>query len=88
PFAAFAHLLPEPVTLHRAVRLLAGVRLLLVDDAHLLDNASAALVHQLAVHGRTRLLVVVTDTAAAPEAVARLWTGELLPRLTLGPLPR
>ncbi|WP_039934197.1 ATP-binding protein, partial [Streptomyces viridochromogenes] len=66
PFAAFAHLLPESVTLHRAVHLLSGVRTLLVDDAHLLDDASAALVHQLAVHGRTRLLVVATDGAPAP----------------------
>ncbi|WP_240926401.1 LuxR family transcriptional regulator [Streptomyces sp. JB150] len=87
PFAAFAHLLPESVTLHRAVRLLSGVRLLLVDDAHLLDDASAALVHQLAVHGRTRLVVVVTDGAPAPAAIARLRTGELLPRLALAPLP-
>ncbi|GGS88834.1 helix-turn-helix transcriptional regulator [Streptomyces daghestanicus] len=87
PFAAFAHLLPEPVTLHRAVQLLSGARLLLVDDAHLLDDASAALIHQLAVHGRTRLLVVVTDGTAVPEAVSRLWTGELLPRLILDPLP-
>ncbi|MER6853791.1 ATP-binding protein, partial [Streptomyces flaveolus] len=88
PFAAFAHLLPEPVTLHRAVHLLSGVRLLLVDDAHLLDDASAALVHQLAVHGRTRLLAVATEGAPVPGAVSRLWTGELLPRLTLEPLPR
>ncbi|MEU1055287.1 LuxR C-terminal-related transcriptional regulator [Streptomyces sp. NPDC005876] len=88
PFAAFAHLLPEPVTLHRAARFLAGVRLLVVDDAHWLDDASAALVHQSAVHGRTRLLVVATDGAAAPEAVSRLWTGDLLPRLAVGPLPR
>ncbi|MFD9000276.1 LuxR C-terminal-related transcriptional regulator [Streptomyces sp. NPDC059582] len=88
PFGAFAHLLPEAVTLHRAVQLLSGVRLLLVDDAHLLDDASAALVHHLAVHGRTRLLVVATDGAPAPGAVARLWTGELLPRLALEPLPR
>ncbi|MEU6105119.1 LuxR family transcriptional regulator AbsR2 [Streptomyces flaveolus] len=88
PFAAFAHLLPEAVTLHRAVHLLSGVRLLLVDDAHLLDDASAALVHQLAVHGRTRLLVVATEGAPVPGAVSRLWTGELLPRLTLEPLPR
>ena len=87
PFAAFAHLLPESVTLHRAVRLLSGVRTLLVDDAHLLDDASAALVHQLAVHGRTRLLVVATDGTPVPGAVSRLWTGELLPRLTLEPLP-
>ncbi|WP_328979434.1 LuxR family transcriptional regulator [Streptomyces canus] len=88
PFAAFAHLVPETASLHRAVQLLSGVRLLLVDDAHLLDDASAALVHQLAVHGRTRLLVVATDGAAAPGAISRLWTGELLPRLALEPLPR
>ncbi|WP_020116846.1 LuxR family transcriptional regulator [Streptomyces canus] len=88
PFAAFAHLLPETVSLHRAVQLLSGVRMLLVDDAHLLDDASAALVHQLAVHGRTRLLVVATDGTRAPGAVSRLWTGELLPRLALEPLPR
>ncbi|MFE0517715.1 LuxR C-terminal-related transcriptional regulator [Streptomyces sp. NPDC058954] len=88
PFAAFAHLLPESVSLHRAVQLLSGVRLLLVDDAHLLDDASAALVHQLAVHGRTRLIVVAADGTPYPAAVARLWTGELLPRLALEPLPR
>ncbi|MFG2126854.1 LuxR C-terminal-related transcriptional regulator [Streptomyces sp. NPDC048751] len=88
PFAAFAHLLPDDVSLPRAVRLLSGVRLLLVDDAHLLDDDSAALVHQLAVHGRTRLLVVATDGVTAPGAVTRLWTGELLPRLALEPLPR
>ncbi|MFI7498601.1 response regulator transcription factor [Streptomyces sp. NPDC049687] len=86
-FAAFAPLLPEDVTLHRAVQLLSGVRLLLVDDAHLLDDASAALLHHLAVQGRTRLLVVVTDGTPAPSAVARLWTAELLPRLALAPLP-
>ncbi|MGW0834639.1 LuxR family transcriptional regulator AbsR2 [Streptomyces prunicolor] len=88
PFAAFAHLLPESVTLHRAVQLLSGVRLLLVDDAHLLDDSSAALVHQLAVHGRTRLVVAVADGHPVPGAVSRLWTGELLPRLALEPLPR
>ncbi|MFJ4681817.1 LuxR C-terminal-related transcriptional regulator [Streptomyces sp. NPDC088789] len=87
PFAAFAHLLPEPVSLHRAVHLLSGVRLLLVDDAHLLDDASAALVHHLAVHGPTRLVVVARDSGPLPGAVSRLWTGELLPRLALEPLP-
>ncbi|MFJ4428645.1 LuxR family transcriptional regulator AbsR2 [Streptomyces bobili] len=87
-FAAFAHLLPEGVTLHRAVHLLTGVRLLLVDDAHLLDDDSAALLHQLAVHGRTRLLILATDGAPAPGAVARLRSGDLLPRLALEPLPR
>lgn len=88
PFAAFATLLSEPVTLHRALDHLSSVRTLLVDDAHLLDDASAALVHQLAVHGRTRLLIAVTDDEPVPAAVSRLWTGELLPRLALAPLPR
>ncbi|MGW3066866.1 LuxR family transcriptional regulator AbsR2 [Streptomyces sp. NPDC001130] len=87
PLAAFAHLLPDTVSLHRAVRILSGVRLLVVDDAHLLDEASAALVHQLAVHGRTRLVVAAVDAEPAPGAVSRLWTGELLPRLALAPLP-
>ena len=87
-FAAFAHHVPETASLHGALQHLSGVRLLLVDDAHLLDDASAALVHQLAVHGRTRLLVVTTDGAPVPGAISRLWSGELLPRLTLEPLPR
>ncbi|MFI2373620.1 LuxR C-terminal-related transcriptional regulator [Streptomyces sp. NPDC018964] len=88
PFAAFTPLLPEPVTLHHALRRLSGARTLFVDDAHLLDDASAALLHQLAVHGHTRLLVVVADGEPVPAAVSRLWTGELLPRLALPPLPR
>ncbi|MFI1366673.1 LuxR family transcriptional regulator AbsR2 [Streptomyces griseochromogenes] len=88
PFAAFAHLMPDTLSLHRAVHLMSGVRLLVVDDAHLLDEASAALVHQLAVHGRTRLAVAATDGVPVPGAVSRLWTGELLPRLALEPLPR
>lgn len=87
PFAAFAHLLPDAVSPQRAVQILSGVRLLVVDDAHLLDEASAALVHQLAVHGRTRLVVAAVDGVPAPGAVSRLWTGELLPRLALAPLP-
>ncbi|MGW1958419.1 LuxR family transcriptional regulator AbsR2 [Streptomyces sp. NPDC001920] len=87
-FAAFAHLVPGTASLHEALQQLSGVRLLVVDDAHLLDDASAALVHQLAVHGRTRLLVVSTDGGPVPAAVSRLWTGELLPRLALKPLPR
>ncbi|MEU2062789.1 LuxR C-terminal-related transcriptional regulator [Streptomyces sp. NPDC013455] len=88
PLAAFAHLLPDTASLHRAVRILSGLRLLVVDDAQLLDETSAALVHQLAVHGRTRLVVAVADGVPAPGAVSRLWSGELLPRLALDPLPR
>ncbi|MER6226276.1 hypothetical protein ABT189_37985, partial [Streptomyces sp900105755] len=87
PFAAFAHLLSDRVSLPGAVRHLSGVRLLVVDDAHLLDEASAALVHQLATQGRTRLVVAANGTAPVPGAVSRLWTGELLTHLALEPLP-
>ncbi|MFJ9563708.1 LuxR C-terminal-related transcriptional regulator [Streptomyces fuscichromogenes] len=87
PFAAFAHLLSDRASLPGAVRHLSGVRLLVVDDAHHLDEASAALVHQLAVHGRPRLVVAAADPAAVPGAVSRLWTGELLTHLALEPLP-
>ena len=39
-------------------------RLLVVDDAHLLDKLSAALVYQLAVSGTAKLIVtVVTERA-------------------------
>ncbi|MYU66295.1 hypothetical protein GTY91_26935, partial [Streptomyces sp. SID69] len=87
PLAAFAHLLAGTGSLPGAVRALSGVRLLVVDDAHLLDEDSAALVHQLAANGRTRLVVAACDEASVPGAVSRLWTGELLPRLALAPLP-
>ncbi|MGW0591045.1 helix-turn-helix transcriptional regulator [Streptosporangium sp. NPDC002607] len=59
---------------------------LVVDDAHLLDDASAALVHELALGGRTRLLVTVREGEPAPEGVSRLWEENLLPRLALAPL--
>ncbi|MFI9803259.1 LuxR C-terminal-related transcriptional regulator [Streptomyces sp. NPDC052301] len=88
PFAAFAHLLRDGVSAQRAVQILSAFRLLVVDDAHLLDEASAAVVHQLAVQGRTRLVVAAVDGVPTPGAVSRLWTGEVLPRLALAPLPR
>ncbi|WP_433367747.1 LuxR C-terminal-related transcriptional regulator [Streptosporangium sp. CA-115845] len=59
---------------------------LVVDDAHLLDDASATLVHELALGGRTRLLVTVREGEPAPEGVSRLWEENLLPRLALAPL--
>ncbi|WP_433239931.1 LuxR C-terminal-related transcriptional regulator [Streptosporangium sp. CA-135522] len=87
PLAAFAHLLPDTVSLHRAAQALRAVRVLVVDDAHLLDDASAALVHHLVVHGRTRLLVMTRPDGGAPDAVSRLLVGDLLPSLVLDPLP-
>ena len=43
--------------------------LLIVDDAHLLDNLSAMLVYQLAVSGAARLIVTVDADAGAPDSI-------------------
>ncbi len=71
---------PDPV------EALDGVRVLVVDDAHLLDDSSAALVHRLALRGRTRLLVTVREGVPVPEDVSRLWKENLLPRVALAPM--
>ncbi|MGS2645498.1 helix-turn-helix transcriptional regulator [Streptosporangium sp. G12] len=71
---------PDPV------EALDGVRVLVVDDAHLLDDSSAALVHRLALRGRTRLLVTVREGVPVPEDVSRLWKENLLPRVALVPM--
>jgi DNA-binding CsgD family transcriptional regulator len=90
PFGALAHLLPEPdastrtrlALLRRAGRELreraAGKQLVLaVDDAHLLDEASAALVHQLAATSAASVLVTVRSGAEAPDSIVALWKDSL-----------
>jgi class 3 adenylate cyclase/tetratricopeptide (TPR) repeat protein len=56
---------------------------LAVDDAHLLDEASAALLDQLARTSGIRLVVTVRTKEPAPDAVDALWKDRLLPRLEL-----
>jgi len=60
---------------------------LVVDDAHLLDPESAALVHHLAVRREARMIVTVRDGEPAPDAVVALWKDDLLRRLEVPPLP-
>ncbi|MDH6197576.1 energy-coupling factor transporter ATP-binding protein EcfA2/tetratricopeptide (TPR) repeat protein [Mycobacterium frederiksbergense] len=85
PFAAVAHLIDVPAVgrtadVLRAAREAFGSELLLVvDDAHLLDRLSAALVYQLAVSGAAKL--IVTASAHAPDHVAALWTDGLVSRI-------
>ena len=54
---------------------------LLVDDAHLLDEASAALVYQLAQGGTTLLLATVRTGEPAPDPITALWKDGLLERV-------
>jgi DNA-binding CsgD family transcriptional regulator len=100
PFGAVSHLLPPAErlgddrldTLRRAAELLAersrGRPLLLgVDDAHLLDDASAALVHQLVFRGLAVVVATVRTGEPAPDPVIALWKDGPARRLDLSALP-
>lgn len=64
-----------------------GRRIVLaVDDAHLLDGPSAALVHHLTLRRLAYVLITVRAGAEAPDAVAALWQEDLAARLDLEPL--
>lgn len=63
-----------------------GGILISVDDAHLLDELSAALVHRLALDDRTTMVVTVRSGEPAPDAVTALWRDRILGRLELSPL--
>jgi DNA-binding CsgD family transcriptional regulator len=59
---------------------------LVADDAHLLDDDTAARVFDAARRGFARVLVTVPAGRAVPDGIGRLWRDELLPRLDLAPL--
>jgi DNA-binding CsgD family transcriptional regulator len=85
----------EPTTrldlLRRTVRSLKERRrgrglVLGVDDAHLLDDASAALVHCLARTGTAQILATVRSREHRPDAVTALWKDDLATRVEIEPL--
>ncbi|TDD83477.1 LuxR C-terminal-related transcriptional regulator [Actinomadura rubrisoli] len=57
-----------------------------VDDAHLLDEWSASVIHQLTVHGLVSVVATVRTGEPAPDAIARLWKDGPAQRITVGPL--
>ncbi|MGW0480273.1 LuxR C-terminal-related transcriptional regulator [Nonomuraea sp. NPDC003214] len=59
---------------------------LVVDDAHLLDSVSAALVHRLALHTRAFVLLTARQGQPAPDVVTALWKERLARRVELRPL--
>ena len=96
PFGPFAPLLPEtPGPMTSRLELLCrladaitagarGRRLVVgIDDAHLLDDASAALVHQLAVRRDVFVLVTVRTGERTPDPIVALWKEGLAVRLEL-----
>lgn len=97
PFGAFAGALAHDLglgasfdALARAVAALGddgpldGV-ILAVDDAHLLDDASAGLVHVAAKAG-ARVLATVRAREQCPDAVVRLWKDDIAARIDVRPL--
>jgi ATP/maltotriose-dependent transcriptional regulator MalT len=95
PFGAFSALLgtagmDSPSAVHRAISALLntvdGQRVLLaVDDAHLLDELAAMVLHQLVVRRAASVVITLRTGEPAPDAVTTLWKDGLLHRLDLEP---
>jgi AAA ATPase domain len=92
PLGAFVPVLGPPpvdaaaglpgILAHAYSSLCAQQRLILsVDDAHLLDDVSATLLHQLAAERAVSLIITLRSGAPAPAAVTALWKDELVTRI-------
>lgn len=96
PLGVFAHLV-GPSTSRDPTALLATARKSLVaqentvvgvDDAHLLDQLSATLLHQIAVGHAGRILATVRTGESVPDAVTSLWKDGYLRRIELQPFTK
>ncbi|MGR7027844.1 ATP-binding protein [Geodermatophilus sp. URMC 62] len=97
PLGALAHLLPAVddgatglALLQRATAAIAGdgtgpTPVLGVDDAHLLDQMSVTLLHQLAASSAVTLVLTVRTDAEQPDPSAPLWKDGLADRVQLEP---
>jgi tetratricopeptide (TPR) repeat protein len=99
PLGAVAHLVPEGVIGRGRAATLRGIvaalrraesrRLLLgVDDAHLLDDASAALVQLLVAGGTVSAIVTVRSGEDVPDSIVSLWKDGPAPLVVLQALAR
>ncbi|MER7558779.1 LuxR C-terminal-related transcriptional regulator [Nocardioides sp. NPDC126508] len=93
PLGAFAGLLDVPPgeaaeTIGRALDELARQLplVLAVDDAHLLDEHSAIVVHRVVARRLAPVLITLRTGETAPDIVTSLWKDDHLPRLDLAPL--
>jgi DNA-binding CsgD family transcriptional regulator len=99
PLAVVAALLPsdaaapeEPIDLFRAVRRALEQRasgrpfIVAIDDAHLVDPLSAALLHHLAAATGVRLLIAVRAGEPVEDAITALWRDGVAQRVDVQPL--
>jgi len=93
PLGAFAPLLPVENAAASLVRAREAIlarepAVVAIDDAHALDDASAALAHQLVTQDGVRVLATVRRGEEVPDAVVGLWKDGLCERLDIEPLTR
>ena len=96
PLGVFAHLVGaatsrDPVAFLSAARetiIAEGHSVIGVDDAHLLDQLSATLLHQLALDGSVRIVATVRAGETVPDAITSLWKDGYLQRLHLTPFSK
>lgn len=96
PLGVFAHLVGgatsrDPVAFLSAARetiLAEGHSVIGVDDAHLLDQLSATLLHQLALDGSVHIVATVRSGETVPDAITSLWKDGYLQRLHLLPFTK
>ena len=101
PFAAFSELLKipsgsvdHPGLLARLLDQLrarandAGPLVLTIDDAHLLDAHSTALVHLAIGHGAASIVMTIRSGPEIPLVITQLWKDGLAQRIDLDPLDR
>lgn len=99
PFGAIAHLAPpeaaqDPLRLltstadHLARRAARRPLMVLVDDAHQLDEASLAVLRRVAAVPRLCLLLTIRSDVPVPAPLVALWKDDLAHRVELQPLSR
>jgi len=96
PLGVFAHLV-GPATSRDPIAFLAAARetihadehsIIGIDDAHLLDQLSATLLHQLALENSVRMVATIRSGESVPDAITSLWKDGYLQRLRLVPFDK
>ncbi|HKP40051.1 helix-turn-helix transcriptional regulator [Mycobacterium sp.] len=96
PLGVFAHRIPpsgsrDPVALLAAARASILERpgtVIGVDDAHLLDQLSSTLIHQIAIERAGQIVATVRSGESVPDAVTALWKDNHLRRFELMPFTK